>query len=147
MKRVKNTDILDNLSIGPTLLELINKGELIGEEVQNAGAEESIKLRFNLPMDKMITDEKSKDFIDEFEGQLAVIVDNKGNPISSKFSFSGNGTAYMFFDMNMSQTSTSNYKVVDNRLVQVSESFANKQSSTFGDNQSSGENSITLLAN
>lgn len=145
MRKVQSTQILENLSAAQPLLDLINKGNLVSEEILNIGKDELIELRFELPMEKMITSKKLKKYVDEFEGLLVVTVDALGYPISSHFNIQGKGTAYVFFDMQVMQSKTAKYQVFDQRLVQVFESFQLKQSSTFGGSESNGEKSITFL--
>jgi hypothetical protein len=45
----------------------------------------------------------------------------------------------------MEQTSTSQYQVVGNRLVNTSQTYTRKQSSTFGDSESVGEETLAIM--
>ena len=147
MARIESSDLLEKMSSAQSLLRFLNKAKFIGEKQVEHQGKAVTELNFDLPIDSIITGEEAREYIDEFKGQYRLVVDSQGIPIESDLTFSGSGSAYVFFNLEMEQTSTSQYQVVGNRLVNTSKVYKRKQSSTFGDSESVGEETLAILAN
>ena len=61
-----------------------------------------------------------------------------------KLTFQGKGTAFIFFSLSASQTNTSSYQVIGDRLVNMRRDFTRKQKSTWGIKDSSGNKALTI---
>ncbi|WP_299269253.1 hypothetical protein [uncultured Psychrosphaera sp.] len=147
MSRIESSDILEKMSSASSLLRFINKAKLAAEKQIKHQGGSATELQFDVPLESVITGKEARGYVDEFEGQYRLVVDSQGVPIESELTFSGSGSAYVFFSLEMEQTSTSKYQVLGNRLINTSQVYARKQSSTFGDNESSGEQTLTIIAN
>lgn len=146
MSRIESSDILEQISSALPLLRFLNKAKFTTETPIKHHGEPATELNFDLPIESIITEEEAREYIDEFAGQYRLVVDSQGVPIESKLTFSGSGSAYVFFNLAMEQTLTSQYQVVGNRLVNTSQTYKRKQSSTFGDSESLGEEILAIIA-
>ncbi len=147
MARIESSDLLEKMSSAQSLLRFLNKAKFTTEKQVEYQGEKATELNFDLPIDSIITGEEAREYIDEFKGQYRLVVDSQGIPIESELTFSGSGSAYVFFNLEMEQTSTSQYQVVGNRLVNTNQAYKRKQSSTFGDSESVGEETLAIMAN
>jgi hypothetical protein len=147
MARIESSDILEKMSSAQSLLRFLNKAKFASETPIEHNGEPATELNFDLPIDSIITGEEAREYIDEFAGQYRLVVDSQGIPIESELTFSGSGSAYVFFNLEMEQTSTSQYQVVGNRLVNTNQAYKRKQSSTFGDSESVGEETLAIMSN
>ncbi|PQJ53619.1 hypothetical protein BTO11_08035 [Psychrosphaera saromensis] len=145
MSRVESSDLLEQLSSASSLLRFLNKAKFASEKTIEHRGSSATELIFDLPIESIITGEDAREYIDEFAGQYRLVVDNQGVPIESELTFAGSGSAYVFFSLEMEQTSTSQYQVVGNRLVNTSQTYTRKQSSTFGDSESVGEETLAIM--
>jgi len=147
MSRIESSSILEKMSSAPSLLRFLNKAQFTTETPIQHKGKAATELNFDLPIESIITGEEAREYIDEFVGQYRLIVNDQGVPIESKLTFSGSGSAYVFFSLEMEQISTSQYQVVGNRLVNTNQAYIRKQSSTFGDSESVGEETLKIMTN
>lgn len=126
------------LSAAPNLLRFINKAQFLNEEYIEHDSQQIRQLNFDLPLEAIIENKEVHEYVDEFTGKFHIKIDNNGVPIESNIFFEGNGSAYIFFSMDITQSSNNFYSLIEDRLVNIKKTFEMKRSSTWGDTQSSG---------
>ncbi len=126
------------LSAAPNLLRFINKAQFLNEESIEHDSQKIRQLNFDLPLEAIIENKEVHEYVDDFSGKLHIKIDDQGVPIESSIFFEGNGSAYIFFSMDLTQSSQNFYTLVKDRLVNVKKTFEMKRSSTWGDTQSNG---------
>ena len=77
------------------------------------------RLKFDLPMEAIISDVNTRKYVDKFTCSYHIIIDDEGNPLQSEISFKGSGRAYLVLSVKVEQSGTSHYKVYGDRLVQI----------------------------
>lgn len=132
------------LSAAPHLLRSLKKATFINEEMVEFNDNKVRQLNFTLPLEAIIENKEVHEYVDDFEGEFKVLISDTGIPLETSTTFTGSGSAYIFFTMDMTQTNTSTFKQVDNRLVNIKKTFQSKRSSTWGDTESQG-NKILIL--
>lgn len=143
------------LSAAPNLLRTLKKATFINEDVATLNELNVRQLNFTLPLEAIIDNKEVHEYVDEFKGEFSVLIDESGIPIESSITFAGSGSAYIFFTMDLTQTNTSTYQKINNRLVNIKKTFQSKRSSTWGDTESEGykilipqsENSVLVTLN
>lgn len=126
------------LSAAPNLLRSLKKAEFVNEEIVLHEDKELRQLNFNLPLEAIIDNKEVHEYVDDFDASYYIKIDDSGIPVESKLSFSGSGSAYIFFTMDIEQSDTSTFDLVDDRLVNVKKTFQHKRRSTWGNTESSG---------
>lgn len=132
------------LSAAPHLLRSLKKATYINEEVVLYNDNNVRQLNFTLPLEAIIENKEVHEYVDDFEGEFKVLISDTGLPLETSTTFTGSGSAYIFFTMDLTQTNTSTFKQVDNRLVNVKKTFESKRSSTWGDTESQGYKILIL---
>ncbi len=103
------------------------------------------KLMFELPLEAIITEKATRDYVDRFEGSYEIIIDDFGYPLQSQISFSGKGRAYVVLTVRIDSTSSTRYQVIGDRLVQASNEFYGSfSSSLFPDSRYQGGHELIL---
>ncbi|MCO4798776.1 MAG: hypothetical protein KC484_06155 [Colwelliaceae bacterium] len=126
------------LSAAPHLLRSLNKAKFINEEVVKHEDKNIRKLNFTLPLEAIIENKEVHEYVDDFNGEYQILIDDDGIPLESTTTFTGSGSAYIFFSMDITQTNQSTYKLIGDRLVNIKKTYQNKRSSTWGDTESNG---------
>jgi len=126
------------LSAAPSLLRFINKATFTNEQTVIYQNENLRQLNFTLPLEAIIENKEVHEYVDDFTGNYQIIIDENGIPLESQVNFDGSGSAYIFFSMDIMRTSTFNYQLIGERLVNVRKTFEYKSDSTWGKTESSG---------
>jgi len=143
---IEATELRNMLSAAPNLLRSLNKAKWLNEEVIEFQDKEARKLNFELPLEAIIDNKEVRDYVDKFSSEYSITIDEQGIPLQSQLTFQGKGTAFIFFSLSASQTNTSTYQVIGDRLVNMRRDFTSKQKSTWGISDSSGFKALTISA-
>ncbi len=133
---IVNTNSLTSiLSSASLLLEEISQGTFVKEQQVDFNGESVRSLSFSLPLNFFVQDEKVRGYVDEFESNYQILINQQGIPLESRMSFAGEGTAYVFFSLEAKNNTVSRYQVVGKRLVRVSQISKSINNSSFNDNE------------
>lgn len=138
------TGMRNLLSASPSLQRRIAKAEFVAEEQQEFEGQPARLLTFNLPLDAIIDDKKTREYVSKFEGKYTILIDSAGVPLESKTQFKGKGRAFVILAVTANSSDYNRYQIVDNRLVRVRNEYHREFSSTFGDNIETGSSSLIL---
>lgn len=144
VRDINATGMRNLLSASSGLQRMIAKAEFIGEEALMTNEQPSRLLSFSLPIDAIIDDKKTRDYVNKFEGKYTVLINSEGVPIESNIQFNGKGSAFVILTVKASSTNYSRYEVVNKRLVRVQNDYESSFSSTFGDSTEKGSSSVSF---
>lgn len=125
-------DSLNQLLKSATLMRVEN----LREQVEGAS-----KLHFTLPVEAIITNKRTREYVDKFDGEMTLTVKADGTPIELLANYNGSGRAYVVFSVKAAGTRLQRFDVVGNRLVMTMRENFSSYDSTFG----KGENSEVHL--
>jgi hypothetical protein len=97
-----------------------------------------------LPLESFIDDKKIRGYVSKFKGSYQVLINDKGIPIETRMSYSGKGSAYIFFSMTAESEIVSQFQIDGTRLVRTNRSVESNSSSTFNDRSYSGKWQLAL---
>jgi hypothetical protein len=132
------------LSSAPNLLRSLKKATFINEEVVLYNESNVRQLNFTLPLEAIIENKEVHEYVDDFKGEFKILISDTGIPLEASTTFTGSGSAYIFFTMELTQTNKSTFKKIDNRLVNIKKTYESKRSSTWGDTESQGYKILIL---
>lgn len=141
---INATAMRNLLSASSSLKRRIAKAEFVGEEQQDFEGRPARLLTFNLPLDAIIDDKKTRKYVSKFEGKYTILIDSDGVPLESNTKFKGKGRAFVILSVKAKSSDYNRYQIVDKRLVRVHNEYHREFSSTFGDNLETG-NSMLIL--
>lgn len=142
---IEATELRNMLSAAPNLLRTLNKAKWLNEEVVEFQGVDMRKINFELPLEAIINNKEVREYVDKFSNQYSIIINEVGVPQQSQLTFKGKGSAFIFFSLSASQTNTSTYQVINNRLVNMRRDFTRSQKSTWGLTDASGAKILTIL--
>lgn len=141
---INATEMRDLLSASASLKRRIAKAEFVGEEQQEFDGQSVRLLTFNLPLDAIIDDKKTRDYVNKFDGKYTILIDSDGVPLESKTKFEGKGRAFVILSVKVNSSHYNRYQIIDDRLVRVLNEYHREFSSTFGDNLETGNSRLIL---
>lgn len=141
---ISATQLSRLLSASSSLSRMIARASYIGEESHMHNDKPVRLLSFNLPLEVVVNDKKARDYVKKFEGVYRILIDENGIPLETRTEFKGKGRAFVVLSVTVENNEFSQYQVFDGRLVRTRNEYSNSFSSTFGDNQSSGVNTVTI---
>ena len=144
MERLETTSMKNMLSASQELSRFLTKAEFEKEEKTELLGVPARRLYFNLPLDSIVSEKETREYVDEFEGKYSLIINEQGVPLQAIMSFSGSGSAFIFFSVEMSQTYIVTYKTVGDRLYISEEQVERALDSTWGTTNSVSMKKITL---
>jgi hypothetical protein len=144
VRDINATRMRNLLSAAPNLLRRIAKAEFVGEEQHEFEGQPARLLTFSLPLEAIIDDKKTREYVSKFEGKYSILIDDNGVPLESKTQFKGKGRAFVILSVKANSSNYNRYQVIDNRLVRVHNEYRREFSSTFGDNLETG-NSVLIF--
>jgi len=144
---IEATELRNMLSAAASITRTLKKATFINEQAVDSDNQQTRVLNFSLPLEAIIDNKEVRGYVDDFKGKYSVTIDEDGTPLNTTLFFEGKGRAYIIFSLALTQTNTSNYIVVGNRLIKVKEEFERKQDSTWGKRNSSGYKELTLTTN
>ena len=132
------------LSAAPSLGRFIKKAKFVEEQDTEYEGRPARRLVFDLPLESIVDSAEVRDYVDEFEGKYTVLTTPTGLPLQSILSFSGSGSAFLFFNVEMEQTRTQKYEMHNDRLVIVQEETQRSSSSTWADTDSTSVSQLMV---
>lgn len=141
---INATRMRNLLSASSSMNRRIAKAEFVSEEAQEFEGQPARLLTFNLPLNAIIDDKKTREYVSKFEGKYTILIDENGVPLESKTRFKGKGSAFVILSVKANSSNYNRYQVIDNRLVRVLNEYHREFSSTFGDNLETG-NSLLIF--
>lgn len=131
------TNINNLLSPVDSINRLLKFAQLTRVEHVTHNGEGQQKLHFKLPMEAIITNKRTREYVDDFDGTMVITIDEDGTPLQLSSSYNGSGRAYVVFSVKAAGSRLQKFDVVGNRLVMTVREVFNSYDSTFG----KGENS------
>ena len=138
------SSLIPILSSAQKILDAISKGKLRGESQIEYFDQQVRVLDFELPLDSFIDDKKTRGYVNKFKGSYKVLINDQGVPVETRLTYSGKGSAYLFFSMSAESEITSQFKVEGTRLVRINKTVESSSSPTFNDRTYSGSWTLAL---
>lgn len=138
------SSLIPILSSAQTITDYISQGEFISESTIEYLGKEVRVLDFELPLESFIDDKKIREYVSKFEGSYKVLIDEQGVPIETRMTYSGKGSAYIFFSMKAESEIISQFKLDAGRLVRTKRAVTSNSTSTFSDRTYNGTWQLTL---
>lgn len=132
LNELRTRDVTAIISESKRLLRLLKDAELQSEQVIEFEGQQVRELVFNLPLNSIIKEQRTRDYVDKFTSEYRVLIDEHGFPISSTMTYSGKGRAYIVLTFKATGKRNDRYQVVGNRLVNVQSHEFSQYDSTFG---------------
>lgn len=130
--RINATELHEMLSAASSLLRRIDQAQFVDEQ-QDQYKDETVRLlRFNIPVEQIIRDKKTRSYVSKFSASYTIWIDDDGTPLQTRLEYSGKGRAYLFFKITASGSETAKYQVVDDRLVMLTQESNNENDTSFG---------------
>lgn len=127
------SSLIPILSSAQSILDTISKGKFKSESCIEYFEKQVRVLDFELPLESFIDDKKTRGYVNKFNGSYKVLINDEGIPIETRMSYSGKGSAYIFFSMTAESEITSQFKIEGTRLVRINKTVESNSSSTFND--------------
>lgn len=127
------SSLIPIISSAQTILDYIDKGEFKGESYIEYLGQKTRILKFSLPLESFIDDKKFRSYVNKFSGSYQVLINEEGTPIETRMSYSGKGSAYIFFSMKAEGEIISQFNITGTRLVRINRTQKSTSSSTFSD--------------
>ncbi|BDX07188.1 hypothetical protein [Planctobacterium marinum] len=148
MMALENLDAIDfqnMISAGPRLQRFLARSTYVGvQESEEPVAGETV-LQFDLPLEVIIDDKKTREYVNKFEGQFFITVAEDGTPLRSNISFHGKGRAWVLMSISAWLERETQYQLSGDRLLQVSRNGKGGFSTSFfPDTSWSSSESLTL---
>ena len=138
------SSLIPILSSAQKILDAISQGKLRGETQIEYFDQQVRVLDFELPLESFIDDKKTRGYVDKFKGSYKVLINEQGVPVETRLSYSGKGSAYLFFSMSAESEITSQFHVQGTRLVRINKTVQSSSSSTFNDRTYNGSWALAL---
>tara|TARA_R110000737_G_scaffold1598_9_gene4744 strand:- start:5488 stop:6258 length:771 start_codon:yes stop_codon:yes gene_type:complete len=132
------SSLIPILSSAQSILDAISKGQFKGESRIEYFDKQVRVLDFELPLESFIDDKKTRGYVNKFKGSYKVLINDEGVPLETRLSYSGKGSAYVFFSMSAKSEITSQFQIEGTRLVRINKTVESNSSSTFNDRSYSG---------
>ena len=144
INRNSATELKNILSAASSIDRMITLATFIDEQPFEQNGQNLRKLTFDLPMNAIINDKRTREYVKKFASNYKVIIDDEGLPLSSTLTFSGKGRAYIVLSVKAHGYSKATYQVVNQRLVQTMEESGSTFDSTFGYSERYEKNHLTF---
>ena len=138
------SSLIPILSSAQTILDAISKGKFKGETRIDYLDKKIRVLDFELPLESFIDDKKTRGYVNKFKGSYKVLINDEGVPLETRLSYTGKGSAYLFFSMTAESEITSQFQIEGTRLVRINKTVESNSSSTFNDRTYSGNWALVL---
>ncbi|MBA6392375.1 hypothetical protein H4J38_16530 [Colwellia sp. BRX10-3] len=139
------SSLIPILSSAQTILDAISKGQFRGETQIEYFEQQVRVLDFELPLESFIDDKKTRGYVNKFKGSYKVLINDEGVPVETRLTYSGKGSAYIFFSMSAESEITSQFQIEGTRLVRINKTVESNSSSTFNDRTYSSTWKLALL--
>ena len=148
MMALENLDAIDfqnMISAAPGLQRLIQRSSFAGIIESEEMVEGETVLEFDLPLEAIIDDKKTREYVNTFEGQFRVTVAEDGTPLRSNISFHGKGRAWVLMSISAWLERETQYQLSGDRLLQINrDGKGGFSTSFFPDTSWSSSESLTL---
>lgn len=134
----------NTLSASASLQRRLAKAEFVSEKAQEFEGKPARLLTFNLPLDAIINDKRTREYVKKFEGSYTILIDENGVPIEAKEEFNGKGRAFIVLSVSAASSAYNRYQVVGDRLLRIRNTYSSEFSSSFGDNMEAGSSLLML---
>ncbi|WP_088330802.1 hypothetical protein [Lacimicrobium sp. SS2-24] len=132
------------LSAATNLKRFVQKASFREEEEQQCDAGRVRILTFDLPLEAVISNKKVRDYVNDFDGQYHLWIDEQGFPLKSRLSFAGDGRAFIFFTMQAESQRTTHYEVIGDRLVVMDRAYHSAYDSSWDKSETRGNETLVL---
>ena len=143
--KLNTVDMYRMLSASKSIQQFLYNATFINATFVMEEGKSYQQLRFNIPMESLVKNKKTRQYVDEFESEYVLWLNDTDIPVKSHLSFQGNGSAYVIFDLEAHGETTITYQVVNNRLIEVEHISKNGNSSIFGDFERVKTQRLTVL--
>lgn len=134
-------ELVDLFHPRDAIIERIRVGNLV--RVVQIPEQQQLRFEYALPLEALIDDEELRSYVNEFEANYLLTITNDFHPVKAELNFYGDGSAYVFFDVNASGKSIEHY-AQHNGYLFVTES---KSSQDFESTFSQRRFSTSFVAN
>lgn len=107
------------------------QANLVSEEEIERDGQRLRKLQFDLPIDAIISDKTTRKYVDKFDANYSIVIDDSGYPVESEMSFKGKGRAYIVLSVKAEVSNRSTYQVYGERLLQMTNEYEGKFTSSL----------------
>lgn len=132
LNELRTKDVTQLLSQAQRLARLLKEATLISEANVEYEGQPARELSFSVPLESIIKDQRTREYVDKFNSDYRVIIDQDGYPLASTLTYGGKGRAYIVLSLKASGKRDDKYQVVGNRLVNIESHEVNQYDSTFG---------------
>lgn len=143
--KLKAVDLHRVLSASEDFLQFINRGEFIGESIAQLDGRSVRLLTFELPMEVLIHNKRTRKYVDDFQARYQVWLDSDGTPLKSHLAFQGSGSAYLILNVEAYGQNTEFYQVINQRLVLSNSQSKHGSKSFFGDFERNEQKKVTVI--
>jgi hypothetical protein len=128
-----NTQQLKNaLNAASQLQRTLSQADFQHEQVIDYQGKSLRKLTFHMPLESIISNKKTRDYVDDFECDFEIIIDEQGYPVQAVTQYKGKGRAYIVLSMKAEGKTTVTYQKYGDRLLRLLSDSNYKYDSTFG---------------
>ncbi len=135
VNRIDAAELKTILSSASSLLRRLELARFIDEQAVVYDGRAVRVLNFDMPIETLVRDKRTREYVDNFKGNFQVIIDDDGTPIETQLDFKGDGRAYIVLTAKASGSGVSKFKVIDQRLVTMHQEMTTKFESTFGERE------------
>lgn len=143
--KLKAINLHKVLTASTNLSQFLEKAEFLSEKKSVFNNENVRVLAFDLPMEVLIYNKRTRKYVDDFSARYEILIRNDGTPIKSELNFQGSGSAYMVLSVEAYGSNIEYYQVVDDRLVVTKSATTNGSKSFFGDFERNEEKVIVIM--
>lgn len=104
------------------------------------------QLTFNMPLESIIDNKRTRDYVDDFNATLEVLIDENGVPLQTVTKYQGKGRAYIVLSMQAEGKTTVTYRKYGDRLLRTLTDVNSKYDSTFGKSEFIESNELRVTS-
>lgn len=146
-QKLNAIDLTKMLSSSDNLARFIEQAIFLKEEITELQGQRVRLLTFDLAMETLMTNKKTRKYVDDFSASYQIWIANDGTPLESKLSYEGSGSAYLVLSIEAYGSNTEYYQVRNNRLLLVKAESTRGSKSFFGDFERKEQKTLTLMPN
>jgi len=122
-----------SLAQASLLEQTISDATLVSESSIEYQGKPARELLLELPITSIVREKRIREYVDKFDNEFRIIIDDQGFPLASTLTYSGKGRAYIVLFVEASGERNETYQVINGRLVSVDYSQQSRFDSTFGE--------------
>lgn len=143
--KLKAIDLNKTLNMATELLLLMQRATFIADKSHYSPSAQRNLLTFELPIDMMLRNKRTRQYVDEFTATYKLYINAEGIPLRSELVFEGSGSAYLVLHMSAYGNQSETFQVVNNRLILASSESTKGSTSIFGDFERKQTKAMRLL--